>query len=46
MFGEVVEGGYVGLVVFGVVKFHYFAGDGGFQRAIVIWIDTDEYQIK
>jgi len=34
--GGCVERGYVCLVVFGMVEFHDFAGDGGFEGAIVV----------
>lgn len=37
LFGEGVEGGYVGLVVFAVVELHDLAGDGGFERGVVVW---------
>lgn len=36
LFAEVVEGGYVGVVVVFMVEFHYFAGDGGFEGAVVV----------
>ncbi len=36
LFGCGVVGVYVGLVVFGVVEFHYLAGDGGLERAVVV----------
>ncbi len=36
VFGGCVEGGYVCLVVFGMVEFHNFAGYGGFEGAIVV----------
>lgn len=35
-FGSVVEGVDVGVVVAFVVKFHYFAGDGGFEGAVIV----------
>lgn len=35
--GGVVEGVDVGLVVFAVVELHDFAGDGGFEGAVVVW---------
>lgn len=37
LFGCVVVGGYVCLVVFGVVEFHYLAGDGGLEGAVVVF---------
>ena len=37
LFGCVVVGCYVGLVVFGVVEFHDFARDGGFEGAVVVF---------
>ena len=37
LFGRGVVGVYVGGVVFGVVEFHYFAGDGGFEGGVVVW---------
>ena len=37
LLGGVVEGGHVGLVVLAVMEFHDFAGDGRFERAVVIW---------
>ena len=36
LLGGVVEGGYVGLVVLAVMELHDFAGDGGFEGAVVI----------
>lgn len=36
LFGEVVEGGYVSVVVVFVVQFHDFAGDGGLEGAVVV----------
>ncbi len=36
LLGCVVVGCYVGLVVFGVVEFHYLAGDGGLEGAVVV----------
>lgn len=36
LFGEVVEGGYVGVVVVFVVELHDFAADGGLEGAVVI----------
>ena len=38
---EVVEGGYVGLVVLAVVELHDLAGDGGFEGAIVVLGDRE-----
>ena len=35
---EVVEGGHVCVVVVLVVELHDFAGDGGFESAIVVWV--------
>ena len=37
LLAEVVEGGYVGVVVVLVVQLHDLAGDGGFERAVVVW---------
>lgn len=37
LFGCVVVGGYVCLVVFGVVQFHNLAGDGGLKGAVVVF---------
>ena len=37
LLAEVVEGGYVGVVVVLVVELHDLAGDGGFERAVVVW---------
>jgi hypothetical protein len=37
LLAEVVERGYVGVVVVLVVQFHDLAGDGGFKRAVVIY---------
>jgi hypothetical protein len=34
---EVVERGHVGLMMLGVVQLHDLAGDGGLERAVVIW---------
>ena len=36
LLAEVVEGGYVGVVVVLVVELHYLARDGGFERAVVV----------
>lgn len=36
LLAEVVERGYVGVVVVLVVQFHDLAGDGGLERAIVV----------
>jgi len=36
LLAEVVEGGYVGVVVVFVVELHDFAGDGGFEGAVVV----------
>lgn len=33
---EVIVRGYVGVVMFAVMQLHYLAGDGGFERAIVV----------
>jgi hypothetical protein len=38
LFAEGVEGGYVGVVVFGVVELHNLAGDGRFEGAVVIFM--------
>jgi hypothetical protein len=40
LLAEVVEGGYVGVVVVFVVEFHDFARDGGLEGAIVVWEDV------
>lgn len=37
-FGGGVEGGDVGVVMFGVVEFHDLAGDGGFEGGVVVWM--------
>lgn len=37
LFGKVVKGSYVGLMVVLVMKFHNLAADGGLERAIVIF---------
>jgi hypothetical protein len=36
LLAKVVEGGYVGVVVVLVVELHDLAGDGGFERAVVV----------
>jgi hypothetical protein len=36
LFGEVVEGGYIGVVMVFVVEFHDFTGDGGLEGAVVV----------
>jgi len=37
LLAEVVERGYVGVVVVLVVEFHDFARDGGLEGAVVVW---------
>ena len=37
LLGEVVVGGYVGVVVVFVVELHDLAGDGGLEGGVVVW---------
>ena len=38
LLAEVVVRGHVGVVVVFVVEFHDFAGDGGLEGAVVVWV--------
>ena len=39
LLGEVVVGGYVGVVVVLVVELHDLAGNGGLEGGVVVWRD-------